>query len=58
MDNYIIYENGVAMNYKNLILALLQQCKNEGLTVSQTRFVLSEAMREVERQVNQTLLPS
>ena len=42
-------ENGEWISYEKIILALLQQCKDGGLTVEQAPFCLEQAKREVER---------
>lgn len=49
-------ENGETRNYKKLVLALLQQCKDEGLTVDQTLFVLSAAGSHVRQTIRNSPL--
>ena len=44
-------EDDGVRDYKALVLALLQQCKDEGLTVSQTQFALKAALHHIELRV-------
>lgn len=49
---YDYYEDGTWKNYKKTVLALLQQCKDAGLTVSQALFVLEQAKQDVIKIAN------
>lgn len=37
--------------YQKIVLALLQQCQNEGLTVADSRFVLEAAIRRIDKAI-------
>lgn len=39
-------------DFKEIVLALLQQCKDAGLTVNQTKFVLHATEKQIDRTVN------
>lgn len=41
---YDHFDNGKFVSYEKEVLALLQQCKDEGLTVAQSKFVLRTAI--------------
>lgn len=42
------------VNYEKIILALLQQCKDEGLTIEQAKFVLDTAKKEIDLAVSRS----
>ena len=46
---YLYIANGCRKDCKEIVLALLQQCKDEGLTVGQTLFALDVAKQDAER---------
>lgn len=55
---YERYEAGELVSHKKIILALWQQCKDDGLTVGQAYFVLDEVKRKIERDTQNVTIPS
>lgn len=53
---FYTYENGKRVNHKKTVHALLQQCMDQGLTVSDTRFVLNAAISCLNSEVNKSPL--
>ena len=53
---FCTYENGKHVNHKKTVHALLQQCMDQGLTVSDTRFVLSTAISCLNSEVDKAPL--
>lgn len=47
------YEKGKLVSYERIVLALLQQCKDEGLSVDQALFVLDELKRKIEHDARE-----
>lgn len=53
---YLHIANGCRKDCKEIVLALLQQCKDEGLTFGQTLFALELAKQDAERMAMNLLL--
>ena len=47
------YEKGILVSYERIVLALLQQCKDEGLSVDQALFVVDELKQKIEQDARE-----
>lgn len=57
MEKYTRYESGNAVDYTKKVLALYQQCKDDGLTAGQALYLLNAVKRRIEQEVLEANLP-